>query len=113
MRIEIQRIRRDGLKATSWVFSVKLDPPASAQPSIELEEYAKFARTSGSKQWRLIGQWKPGWNSTIAWTDIRTPADVIKEVKWTVTSRLHFAVVRAGNVTLDSGEGEDEKDASV
>ena len=112
MRVEIIRERKDGKKATSWVFSVVLDF-SGAIGRIELEEYGKYARNTPQANWRLVGQWRSGWNSNIAWTDIRTPADVIVEVKQTVIDRVKHAVVRAGNVTLDSGEGDDEKDASV
>lgn len=98
----IQVVRENRAKTTQEVWEFVFSPGETSvhRFSLELVAYTKLKANKVNGPVRIVGRWAIGWNSTLAWTDVRLPDDVLEEVKRLLKEKVEYMTVRAGNNPL-------------
>lgn len=100
MLITVSRENFNKTATSVWEFVFLPGATELDRFKLELVSYSKYKKTKEPIRWRLVGRWSSGFPSTLDWTEVRLPKEVLDEVQEKIRTRVNFMLVRAGNVPL-------------
>lgn len=97
MKFEIVRESNNGGKVKVWEFVLVTGANQTERFRLELVGYTEYKKSKPPEGYRVINRWTPGWNSTMPWSSLCVPADVLQEVREMIVGKATYMKVAAEN----------------